>query len=77
MTWDTADGFQQLTGAGPPPAARDPISALEQVDKADGEGVFVLKDFHEAWGNAQVKRKLRSVAQRLKFSRKSILVTAP
>lgn len=77
VAWDAADGFQQLAGAGPPPVAKDPITALDQIDKADGEGVFVLKDFHEAWGNAQVKRKLRSVAQRLKFSRKSILVTAP
>jgi AAA+ superfamily predicted ATPase len=37
----------------------------------------VLKDFHEAWNNPQIKRKLRSTAQRLKFTKKSILITAP
>jgi AAA+ superfamily predicted ATPase len=79
LTWDAADGFQVLTGGGkgPLPSARDPLSALEQVDKAEGDTLFVLKDFHECWGNAQVKRKLRSVAQRLKFTRKSIVVTSP
>lgn len=50
---------------------------LEQIDKADGDGLFVLEDFHDCWSNSQFKRKLRSVAQRLKFSKKSVLVTAP
>lgn len=78
LTWDVADYFQALTGwSGPVPSARDPLSALEQVDKADGTALFVLKDFHECWSNAQIKRKLRNVAQRLKFTRKSVLVTTP
>lgn len=77
LSWDQADGFQSLAGAGPAPAARDPLTALEQVDKAGDNTVFVLKDFHDAWSNQQIKRKLRSLAQRLKFTRKSILVTAP
>lgn len=77
LSWDTADGFQLLHGNLALPAARDPLSALEQIDKADGETLFVLKDFHDCWGNAQIKRKLRSLAQRLRFTRKSILVTAP
>jgi len=78
FTWDLADGFQALTdGGGPVPSARDPLAALDQVDKVDGSVLFVLKDFHDCWSNPQVKRKLRSVAQRLKFTRKSILVTSP
>jgi AAA+ superfamily predicted ATPase len=78
LTWDMAEGFQAVTaGAAPPGPARDPLTALEQVDKADGDAVFVLKDFHECWANPQIKRKLRGVAQRLKFTKKSILVTTP
>ncbi len=78
LTWDIADGFQWLTTSGGAlPIARDPLTALEQIDKADGNVLYVLKDFHDAWGNPQIKRKLRSVAQRLKFSKKSILVTSP
>ena len=78
LSWDVADGFQAIINwSGSIPSARDPLSALEQVDKADGDGLFVLKDFHDCWSNPQFKRKLRSVSQRLKFSKKSILVTAP
>jgi AAA+ superfamily predicted ATPase len=77
LTWDVADGFQSLAGGGAAPSAKDPVSALEQVDKSDGEALYVLKDFHDCWSNAQFKRKLRSVAQRLKFTKKSILVTTP
>jgi len=78
LAWDAAEGFHLLTGRNQGvPAARDPLTALEQVDKAEDGTIFVLKDFHEAWTNAQVKRKLRNVAQRLRFTRKSILVSAP
>ena len=82
LTWDLGDGFQALTGVtGNVPTARDPLSALEQVERADGDTLFVLKDFHDCWAGGgserTFKRKLRSVAQRLKFTRKSILVISP
>ncbi|MBE9168578.1 AAA family ATPase [Pleurocapsales cyanobacterium LEGE 06147] len=78
LSWDVVDGFQALTNwLGSIPVARDPLTALEQVDKADGDGLFILKDFHDCWSNSQVKRKLRSLAQKLKLNKKSILVTAP
>jgi AAA+ superfamily predicted ATPase len=78
LTWDVAEGFRVLTASSAtPPSAKDPISALDVVDKLDGDALIVLKDFHEAWSNAQFKRKLRSVTQRLKFTRKSLLITTP
>ena len=76
LAWDAAEGVQFITTAsGTLPTARDPLTALEQIDKAE-DGLFILKDFHEAWGNAQIKRKLRSLGQKLKYTRKSILVTS-
>jgi SpoVK/Ycf46/Vps4 family AAA+-type ATPase len=39
--------------------------------------LFVLKDFHDFWANAQVRRKLRSLAQRMKFTKKSMLIITP
>jgi AAA+ superfamily predicted ATPase len=77
LAWDVADGFQVLSGKDTPPSARDPLTALEQVDKMRGDGLFVLKDFHEFWNDARIKRKLRNVAQRLKLTKKSIAVTTP
>ena len=79
LSWDAADEkFQAVTNwRGKIPPGSDPKTALEEVDKAEGDGLFVLKDFHDCWSNPLLKRKLRSVAQRLKFSKKSILITAP
>jgi hypothetical protein len=77
LSWDVADGFQTLAGDTVPPAARDPLTALEQIDKAEGATLFVLKDFHTLWDNPQLKRKLRNLAHHLKFGQKSIVVTTP
>ena len=84
FTWDVADNFQNLLEPkNPPPAARDPLTALDYIDKLDNPNnntVFVLKDFHDCWAGGSgplFKRKLRSVAQRLKFTSKSIIVTTP
>ena len=66
LAWDEADGFKLMAGEGQPPAARDPLTALEQVDKTEDNAVFVLKDFHELWQNAQLKRKLRNLAHSAK-----------
>lgn len=78
VTWDAGDGSSRLVGSGAPPTARDPLSILESIlqDK-NATTVFVLKDFHELWRDARVKRKLRNVAQQLKVQRKSIIVTTP
>jgi ATP-dependent 26S proteasome regulatory subunit len=80
LTWDYADYFKWLTtSAATPPTAKDPLTALDQIDKFDPQAniVFVLKDFHETWNNAQVKRKLRNLAQSFKYNKKTIVVTTP
>ncbi len=79
-SWDSAEGFQWVSAPnGSLPAARDPQTALEQIDKMDSSQVslFVLKDFHDFWTNAQIRRKLRSLAQKMKFTKKSIVVITP
>jgi len=78
LSWDSADGFQAVCGWDQPmPNAADASKALTAIDELAEEAVFVLKDFHEAWSNVSVKRKLRSIAQRSPFAKKTILVTAP
>ncbi|HEX4384869.1 MAG TPA: AAA family ATPase, partial [Myxococcales bacterium] len=78
LAWDLADGFEAVSGRGvSPPAARDPLTVIEQVEKLDADAIVVLKDFHDCWTNPQVKRKLRGAAQRLKFTRKSVVVISP
>ena len=79
LSWDMSDGFRYLTATNStPPDARDPVTALSQIEAFPSNNtVFVLKDFHEAWPNPQVKRKLRSVGQRVKLGNKTIVITAP
>jgi SpoVK/Ycf46/Vps4 family AAA+-type ATPase len=78
FSWDLADGFRTRGRSGAsPPSARDPLSAIEQIEKVDGDPVFVLLDFHDCWRDPRVRRKLKSVAQRLKYTRTSMIVLAP
>jgi hypothetical protein len=66
LTWDMAEGYRAssiVPGATATPA-EDPITALGYVDTTEGEELFVFEDFHDCWDHPQVKRKLRSVAQR-------------
>ena len=79
LVWDHADFFKKVTGdAAEPPPAKDPLAALDAISKASGESVFLLRDFHQCWHNQpRVIRKLRNLAQELKYSRKTIIVTSP
>ncbi len=76
ISWDMGRGFQMVSeGKMTLPPAANPIAALEQIEKMENDALFILKDFDECWGNVQVKRQLRNLAQTFKQSRKSIIVT--
>jgi len=77
LVWDSAEGFQALTPCLAIPAARDPLQALEQADRLEGDILFVLKDFHDCWNLGPVRRKLRNLASRLKYCKKSLLILTP
>ena len=87
LTWDIAACFKIVSdtpGAPTPPDAKDPLTALEAIGKAEAgtDAVFVLKDFHHCLGNEKapqpkIIRQLRNLAQALKATRKSIIITAP
>lgn len=79
VAWDHAEYFQSLDERTTElPAAKDAISVLEAIDRFDGGGVFLLRDFHQCWHNQpRVVRKLRGLAQRLKYTRKTVVVSLP
>ena len=67
LSWDAGDGFTSIAHwQGSVPTAPDPKTALEKIDQHNGDGLFVLRDFHEIWSNAALKRKLRNLAQRFR-----------
>ncbi len=78
IAWDIADGFQSISGSVAPKGGRDALTVLEQIEKADPQEpcLFILKDFHEFWNNPSIKRKLRTLAETLKYSKKSVIITA-
>jgi AAA+ superfamily predicted ATPase len=77
--WDHADFFQPLaSGLTQLNSAKDPLTALDSIDKAAGEIVCVLRDFHQCWENQpKVIRKLRTLAQKFKYNKKTMIVTMP
>ncbi|MBT3535862.1 MAG: AAA family ATPase [Rhodospirillaceae bacterium] len=79
FVWDIADHFRKLVGDGPEPQpAKDPLSALDAIEKMDGECVFLLPDFHQCWkAQSVVVRKLRNLTHKLKYTRKSLIISSP
>lgn len=79
LLWDHADFFKACTkNVTAPTGVKDPVSALEAIEKTEGETVFILRDFHQCWqGQPRIIRKLRNLAQKLKFTKKTIVVTSP
>lgn len=76
LSWDIAAGFSSPSGV-PTPTANDPLTALDAVRTLSGNEIIVLKDFHEFWSDARIKRRLRNLAEELKFTRISLIVVTP
>jgi len=79
--WDHADHFQKLAGAAAadPAPAKDPLTALESIERVEGPCLFVLRDFHQCCDAKapRVVRKLRSLCEALKYTQKSIVLIQP
>jgi hypothetical protein len=73
--WDFVDGYQSNptdAGAG----KRNPLQALEFVDKIPKGAVFVLRDFDRFLDDVAIARKLKNLARKLKSEAQNIIVLA-
>jgi len=78
VAWDAVDGFLVLAGNRDfHTQSRDPLAALDDIQKTDENAVIVLKDFHEYWNNPQVKRRIRTFSQKFRYNRRSIVIITP
>jgi len=78
VTWDAVDGFAVISGnKNFPTQSRDPLAALDDIQKTDENAVIVLKDFHEYWNNPQIKRRIRNFSQKFRYNRRSIIIITP
>ncbi len=73
--WDFVDGYQSnLTDAGF--GRRNPLQALEFVDKVSSGAIFVLRDFDRFLDDVAVSRKLKNLSRRLKGLPQNIVLLA-
>ncbi len=85
--WTVTDGLHPLDGSAAPPRDAltcDPLHALEEIAVSREAAIFVLKDFHPFLDerrplaeHAVIVRKLRDIINRLKESRKTLVILAP
>lgn len=85
--WTITEGIHPLDGAIRPPTdgfTRDPLHALDEIAASQEAAIFVLKDFHPYLDEHRplpefpvIVRKLRDIVNRLKESRKTLIILAP
>jgi ATP-dependent 26S proteasome regulatory subunit len=71
VTWTITTGLNGNT------AAREPVTALDQVLGSPDQSVFVLKDFHPFITDVAVTRRLRDLVYALKTSYKTLIILSP
>ena len=78
FSWDVGDGFTKLHDPNSLqlPTSVDALAALNYIDESKDEAIFILLDFHDLWNIPPVKRKLRTLAEKLKYTKKSIIIVS-
>ncbi|MGQ9866830.1 MAG: AAA family ATPase [Pseudanabaenaceae cyanobacterium] len=74
--WDFVEGYQ----ANPTDngfAKRNPLQALEFVEKISQGAVFLLRDFDRFWEDLAVARKLKNLYRRLQGEPQNLIVLGP
>lgn len=82
ITWDMSSGFRTIAGNSRLAIhdTKESKMALTTIENlvCDHDSIFILKDFHNCLRyKDDVVRQLRNLAQSLKSTRKSILITSP
>src|SRR4029077_2219281 len=75
--WSITEGFKTIANGQGTRDVKDPMKALDHVIRAEGRGLFVLRDFHPFLKEPAVVRKLRDAATELRKTKKSLLVLSP
>jgi hypothetical protein len=58
-------------------ATRDPIAALNHIERQTYPAIFVLHDFHSYLNDQTVTRKLRELMSNLKDTYETIVILSP
>ncbi|NEQ98725.1 MAG: AAA family ATPase [Cyanothece sp. SIO2G6] len=83
FVWSVTQGLveQMSDGAGQPNAPNgrtaSPSMAIDEAIKWKEDAIFVFKDLHPFFGNAEVNRALRDAVARFKGTRKALILLSP
>ena len=75
--WSITEGFRVLAGGTGQRDVKDPLKALEHVNRAEGRGLFVLRDFHPFLKEPSIVRRLRDLGHELRKTKKSLVLLSP
>jgi SpoVK/Ycf46/Vps4 family AAA+-type ATPase len=75
--WSITEGFKTIANGQGTRDVKDPMKAIDHVLRAEGRGLFVLRDFHPFLKEPAVVRRLRDAAHELRKTKKSLAVLAP
>jgi ATP-dependent 26S proteasome regulatory subunit len=75
--WSITEGFQVVCNGSGSRDVKDPIKALEHVNRGEGRGLYVLRDFHPFLKEPVVVRRLRDLASSLRKTKKSLILLSP
>ena len=74
--WTVTQGMARAGGA-PIYNTLEPAQVLSQISGIDGEGLFLLKDFHKYLEQDVTVRQLRDLCTKFRKARHAILISAP
>jgi SpoVK/Ycf46/Vps4 family AAA+-type ATPase len=75
--WSITEGFKTIANGQGTRDVKDPMKAIDHVLRAEGRGLFVLRDFHPFLKEPAVVRRLRDAATELRKTKKSLCVLSP
>ncbi len=75
--WSVTEGFRVVVNGTGTRDMKDPIKALEHVNRGDGKALYVLRDFHHFLKEPAVLRRLRDLSHLLRKTKKSVVIISP
>lgn len=76
FVWTLTEGLARAGGA-PIYNTQQPDQVLSQIGAMQGDGLFLLKDFHKYLNKDVVVRKLRDLAEEFRRARRAVFISAP
>ncbi|MEE8326859.1 MAG: hypothetical protein V3R58_07460, partial [candidate division NC10 bacterium] len=77
FVWTVTGGLERAGEGNPIYDSKHPLKALGNVTAIPGEGIYLFKDLHRYWGEAEVVRQLQDLARPFAKDRRALIITAP